>query len=140
MKRLLALLVGLLIIGAVGYIQATPIGGAKIHLLDEDGKPLTDYGKVHYSIWTFNKNGSIKVLQKGTLTKNAFKSLLLSDNMVKLNLDTPRKIAGEKGSHTAFIGVDIWIEKEGKLYTFPPESFEVKVGKGTFAENIMLNF
>lgn len=140
MKRLFALLVGLLIIGAVGYTQAAPIGGAKVYLLDEKGKPLTDYGKVYYSIWTFDKNGSIKVLQKGTLTKNVFKSLILPNNMIKLNLDTPRSIAEERGSHTAFIGIDVWIEKDGKLYTFPPESFEVKVSKNTFAKNIMLKF
>ncbi len=140
MRKFLALLVGLLFVGAVGYIQAAPIGGAKVYLLDEKGKPLTDYGKVYYSIWTFDKNGSIKVLQKGMLTKNAFKSLIFPDNVVKLNLDTPRSIADEKGSHTAFIGIDVWVVKNGKLYTFPPESFEVKVGKNTFAKNIMLKF
>ncbi|ALM75521.1 conserved exported hypothetical protein [Thermococcus barophilus] len=140
MKRLLALLVGVLILVALGYTQAAPIGGARLTLFDEKGKPLTDYGKVYYSIWTFDKNGSIEVLQKGTLTKNLLKSLIFPDNMIKLNLDTPRSIAKTKGSHTAFIGIDVWVVKDGKLYTFPPESFEVKVSKNTFAKNIMLKF
>ncbi len=140
MKKFLASLVVLLFVGAVGYIQAAPIGGAKVYLVDEMGKPLTSYGKVYYSIWTFDKNGSIKVLQRGELTKSVFKSLIFPDNVIKLNLDTPRRIAEERGSHTAFIGIDVWIEKDGKLYTFPPESFEAEVSKNTFAKSIMLKF
>ncbi|MCD6156000.1 MAG: hypothetical protein J7J32_03020, partial [Candidatus Atribacteria bacterium] len=74
------------------------------------------------------------------MSRSILKSLISQENVVKLNLDAPREIARERGSHTAFVGVDVWIEKDGKLYTFPPESFEVKVSKNTFAENIMLKF
>ncbi|WP_461864295.1 hypothetical protein [Thermococcus sp.] len=73
MRKVLGILLGLLIIGAVVYIQAAPIGGANVYLLDEAGNPLTDHGKVYYTIWTFDRNSSIKILQKGTLTRNLFK-------------------------------------------------------------------
>ncbi|NJE07241.1 hypothetical protein E3E31_01560 [Thermococcus sp. M39] len=137
MKKLFGILLGLLIVGAMGYIQATPIGGAKVTLIDEDGKALTDHGKVYYSVWTFDENGDIKVLQEGTLSKN----FLFTNNIIKIStLDTPKSIARKIGSKTAFIGIDVWIVKDGKLYTFPPESIEVGINKNTFAENFELKF
>ncbi|ALV62833.1 hypothetical protein ADU37_CDS11340 [Thermococcus sp. 2319x1] len=140
MKKPLALLAGLLVLGALGY-QASPIGGAKVSLLDESGRPLTNYGKVYYTIWTFGENGSIKILKKGTLTGSILKSLILQENVIKLNLDAPRGIAVKKGSNTAFIGVDVWVVKDGKIYTLPPESFELRSSeKNILAKNIELKF
>ncbi len=44
----------LLILGSLGvYIKASPIGGVKIDVVDANGKAITDYGTVHYSVWTF---------------------------------------------------------------------------------------
>ncbi|WP_461864296.1 hypothetical protein [Thermococcus sp.] len=34
----------------------------------------------------------------------------------------------------------MWVEKNGKLYTFPPDSFEVKASRNTLAENFKLKF
>jgi hypothetical protein len=135
-----AIAIGVLILLGVGYIQASPIGGVKVSLLDGNGRPLTDHGKVYYTLWTFNENGSIKVLQRGILTGSPLKRLISQENMIKLNLDIPRKIALKKNSHTALIGVDVWIVKEGKLYSLPPGSFEVKTDKNTFAKSIRLSF
>ncbi|NJF25420.1 hypothetical protein [Thermococcus sp. Bubb.Bath] len=141
MKWKLAVAIGVLIILGIGYIQASPIGGAKVSLLDENGKPLTDHGKVYYSVWTFDENGSIKTLQRGTLSGGMLKSLISQGDVIKLNLDTPRGIAKKIGSKTAFIGVDVWIVKDGKLYTLPPDSFEVKTDeRNTLAKNTELKF
>lgn len=138
-KSLFAVLLGLLIVGVIGYTQATPIGGAKIILLDGDGNALTEHGKVHYAVWTFDENGSIKVLERGSLEKRLF----FSGNTIRIPsnaLNEAKTIARKIGSKTAFIGVDVWVVKDGKLYTLPPESFEVKTNKNTLAKNIELKF
>ncbi len=136
-KSVLVFLSVLLIVTAVGYIQAAPVGGAKLTLVDETGRPLTYYGKVYYTIWTFDENGNIKILSKGSLEKR----FIFSNNVVKLsssNFRMAKEIARKKGSKTAFIGVDVWVVKDGKLYTLPPESFETGLTENTFAENIKL--
>jgi len=139
-KFLLAILIVTTLVFSIGYIRATPIGGARVFLLDESGKPLTNQGEVYYTIWTFDEKGSMKILQKGTLSGSILKRLISQEGVVKLNLDAPRGIAMNKGSHTAFIGVDVWVVKDGKLYTLPPESFEVKASKNTLPKNIELRF
>ncbi len=136
-KPLFAILLGLLIIGVLSYTQATPIGGAKVILLDENGKALTDYGKVYYTVWTFEKNGSIKTLQRGMLEKN----FIFSGNTIKIPstpLNQAKNTAARIGSKTAFIGIDVWIVKNGKVYTLPPESFETKLTKTLLPENIKI--
>jgi hypothetical protein len=124
------LLLGLLVVGIIAYTRATPIGGAKVVLLDENGNALTGWGKVYYTIWTFDEKGSIKVLERGSLEKKFFSSgdpIKVSSNVLR----EVRGIAERIGSKTAFIGVDIWIVKNGNLYTLPPESFEVTTGANT---------
>ncbi|NJE61712.1 hypothetical protein [Thermococcus sp. 21S7] len=136
-KGLMAVLLGLLIVGVVGYTKASPIGGARVTILDTNGKPLTDYGKVYYTVWTFDENGSIKVLRRGSMEKR----FIFSNNVVKLsslNFKTAKEIAKKKGSKTAFIGVDVWIVKDGKLYTLPPEGFETGLIENTFANTFKL--
>jgi len=122
---------------AIGYIQAAPLGGAKLSLVDANGKPLTDYGKVYYTVWTFDENGDIKVLSRGSLEKR----FIFSNNVVKLsssNFEMAKEIARKKASKTAFIGVDVWVVKNGKLYTLPPESFETGLTENTLAKTFKL--
>ena len=54
------------------------------------------------------------------------------------SLNQAKNIAKKIGSKTAFIGIDIWVVKDGKVYTLPPESFETKITKNTLPENIEL--
>lgn len=136
-KVVIVLVIATVLIFAIGYAVATPIGGAKVLLLDENKKPLTQYGKVYYTIWTFDEKGNIKILQRGSLEKK----FLLSDNTIKISsttLDKARDIAKRIHSKTAFIGLDIWVEKDEKVYTLPPESFEAALDKSTLPKNIEL--
>ena len=136
-KILLFILVVAILIFSIGYIQATPLGGARVTLLDENGKALTDYGKVYYTVWTFDEKGSIKTLQGGTLER----SFIFSGNTIRISapsLNRAREIAKKIGSKTAFIGIDLWVVKDGKVYTLPPESFETKVGEATLPESVKL--
>ncbi len=137
LKFLLTILIVATLVLSIGYIQATPLGGAKVVLLDESGKPLTDHGKVYYTVWAFDENGDITTIQRGTLEKN----LLFSGNTIRIpatSLNQAKNIAKKIGSKTAFIGIDIWVVKDGKVYTLPPESFETKLTKTTLPENIKL--
>lgn len=131
-KSLLAVLLLLLIIGGLEvYIKASPIGGVKIDVVDANGKAITDYGTVYYSIWTFNENGSFEVLKRGVLKKG----LLFSGNTIKLSkaeTEKLREIARKMNSKTAFVGVDMWVIREGKLYTLPPASIELDTSEGGF--------
>ncbi|WP_099209597.1 hypothetical protein [Thermococcus henrietii] len=123
----------------LGYIYATPIGGAKVVLLDRDGNALTGQGKVYYTIWTFDEKGSIKVLERGSLERR----LLFSENTIRISSNTlneARVIAGKTGSKTAFIGVDVWVVKNGAVYTLPPDSFEVTPRQNTLPKTVKLNF
>ncbi|MDV3104108.1 hypothetical protein [Thermococcus waiotapuensis] len=140
MKLKPAVVIGVLILLGFGYVQTSPLGGARVSLLDENGKPLTDHGKVYYSVWTFDENGSIKTLQRGTLSGGILKNLIQQGNVIKLNLDAPKGIAKKIGSKTAFIGVDVWVEKDGEVYTLPPESFETELTNTLLPENIELKF
>ncbi len=136
-KGLLAVLLGLLMVGTIGYIKASPLGGAKLILVDEKGSPLTDQGKVYYTIWTFDEEGKFKVLSRGSIERH----FMFSNNVIKLSSQDFRmakEIAKKKGSKTAFIGVDLWVIKDGKLYTLPPESFESGLEGNTLAKSLRL--
>ncbi len=135
-KISLSILIVATLVFSIG-IQATPLGGAKVTLLDENGKALTDYGKIYYTVWTFDEKGSIKTLQRGTLER----SFISSGNTIRISatsLNQAKEIATKIGSKTAFIGIDLWVVKDGKVYTLPPESFETKLTKTTLPENIKL--
>ncbi|GAB6101061.1 hypothetical protein JCM16138_02840 [Thermococcus atlanticus] len=135
MRRLPALLLVLLVAGAVGYIQAVPIGGVKLTLVDSNGKPLTDYGKIYYTVWTFNEKGSIKILQRGTIEKK----FLFSGDTIRISaaeLDKAKDIARKIHSKTAFIGIDVWVERNGKVYTLPPGSFESTLERTILPRNM----
>lgn len=136
-KVLLSILIVAALAFSIGYIQATPLGGARVTLLDGNGKALTDYGRVYYTVWTFDEDGSIKTLQRNTLERN----FIFSSNTIRISapsLNQAREIAKRIGSKTAFIGIDLWIVKEGEVYTLPPESFETKVGETTLPESVKL--
>ncbi|WP_457742171.1 hypothetical protein [Thermococcus sp.] len=138
-EGLVALILGLLIVGVFVYIQATPIGGAKVVLLDETGNALTGQGKVYYTVWTFDEKGSIKVLERGHLERRLF----FSGNTIRIPsnvLNEAKTIAREIGSKTAFIGVDVWVMKNGVVYTLPPDSFEVTVQQETLPKTVKLRF
>lgn len=137
-KVMFVAIVGLLIIGIVGYAKAYPVGGARITLVDTNGNPLTDHGKVYYEVWTFDENGSVKVLSRGTLERH----FIFSNNILKLSpvdFKRAKELARRRGSKTAFIGVDVWVVKGGKVYTLPPESFETGLSENIFAERVKLN-
>lgn len=136
MKRKTAIIIAVLIF-VIGYVTATPIGGAKVILLDGNGNPLTQYGTVHYTLWTFDENGSIKTLQRGTLKKK----FLIPEDTIRVSsttLDEAKGIARRIHSKTAFIGLDVWIEKDGKVYTLPPESFEATPDNTTLPKSIKI--
>ena len=136
---MVALVVGLLVVSILGYIQATPIEGAKVVLLDGSGKALTEQGKVYYTVWTFDEKGSIKVLERGSLERKLF----FSGNTIRIPsnlLNEAKTIAKKIGSKTAFIGVDVWIVKNGVVYTLPPDSFEVTVQQETLPKTVKLRF
>ncbi|WP_297073555.1 hypothetical protein [Thermococcus sp.] len=138
-QSLIALLLGLLIVGVIGYAQATPIGGVKVVLLDENGNALTGWGKVYYTVWTFDENGSIKVLKKGTLKKKLF----FSGNTIRIfssALNEAKTISRKIDSKTTFIGVDVWIVKNGEVYTLPPDSFEATLKDKVLPETVELTF
>jgi len=123
---ILAVLIGF------GYIQASPVGGAKISVLDENGKAITSHGTVQYAVWTFGENGSIKVIKRGTL-KEGFRSNGNTVEISRKELEEIRRIARDIGSKTGFVGIDTWVEGGGKVYTLPPESFEIDAS----GENIL---
>ncbi len=138
-QSLIALLLGLLIVGVIGYAQATPIGGAKVILLDKNGNALTGQGRIYYAVWTFDEKGSIKVLEKGTLERKLF----FSENTIRVPssvLNEAKTIARKIGSKTTFIGVDVWIVKNGEVYTLPPDSFEVTTDQTTLPQTVKLRF
>ncbi len=129
-KKPIVLVSLLLLLVSLGmYIKASPIGGVKIDVVDANGKAITDYGTVHYSVWTFDENGSFEVLKRGVLKRGLF----FSGNTIKLSkaeTEKLRKIAQKMDSKTAFIGIDLWVVREGKLYTLPPASLELDVSEG----------
>jgi len=109
------------------FVNATN-NSIHIELTDSTGEPITTLlpnSKVFVNIWTFDENGEIVNLQSEEL-KAGF---LSPSNTVTLSYNTIQKVkefAKKRGSLTAFIGVDVAIlDKKGKLWTFPPTSFEI---------------
>jgi len=138
-KSVFAVLLGLLAAGVAGYTWASPIGGVKISLLDSHGKALTDYGEIHYSVWTFDANGSYKVIERGTLRK----WFIFSRNSIELSRDDVKllgEICRKTGSKTAFLGVDVWVERNGRIYYLPPSSVELRPAGGFMAVKVSLRF
>ncbi|WP_456421227.1 hypothetical protein [Thermococcus sp.] len=137
--KLAVFLLGLMVAGVLGYARVNPIGGARVVLLDETGNALTGQGKVYYTVWTFNEKGSIKVLEKGSLERKLFfpgNTIRITSNV----LNEAKTIARKIGSKTAFIGVDVWVVKNGVVYTLPPDSFEVTAQQETLPKTVKLKF
>jgi len=129
MKRwwLIGMLLVLMAVVTIGFVNATD-NDIHIELTDNTGKPITTTlpnSKVFVNIWTFDENGRIVSLQSEEL-KAGF---LSPSNTITLSYNTiqkAKKFAKKKGSLTAFIGVDVAIlDDKGKLWTFPPTSFEI---------------
>ncbi|WP_297488750.1 hypothetical protein [Thermococcus sp.] len=109
------LLVGVLLTASIFLTiiaSATPIGKIDVKVSTPQG---LQGAKVYYDIWTFTKNGSIVVIKRGTLGGHLFfkNSIYLS----KGELQKIKNSAETIGSKTSFIGVDLWIEKDGKVYS-----------------------
>lgn len=109
------LLVGALLIASIFLAvtaSATPIGKIDVKVSTPQG---LRGAKVYYDVWTFTKNGSIVVIKRGTLGGHLFfkNSIYLS----KGELQEIKNSAETIGSKTSFIGVDLWIEKDGKVYS-----------------------
>ncbi len=140
MKRvgwLVGVLLVLTAVVTICFVNAMD-NSVRIELTDSTGKPITTAlpnSKVFVNIWTFDDNGSIVNLQSEEL-KAGFLSpsntVILSDNTIQ----KVKEFAKKRGSLTAFIGVDVAIlDEKGKLWTFPPTSFEIplKEKKDLFA-------
>ncbi|WP_029551055.1 hypothetical protein [Thermococcus zilligii] len=120
----------LLLLGSLGvYITGSPMGGVKIDVVDANGKAITDYGEVYYSVWTFDENGSFEVLKRGVLKGWLFFSGSTIE-LSKAETEKLRKMAQKMYSKTAFLGIDLWVVGEGKLYTLPPMSLELDASEG----------
>jgi hypothetical protein len=92
--------------------SATPIGRVEINV----STPSEIRGaKIYYAVWTFAENGSLMIVKKGTLSNSLFSknSVYLS----KAELQRIEKVAERAGSKTAFVGIDLWVEKDGKVYS-----------------------
>jgi len=129
MKRvgwLVGVLLVLTAVVTICFVNATN-NSIHIELTDSTGEPITTAlpnSKVFVNIWTFDENGSIVNLQSEEL-KAGSNTITLNDNTIQ----KVKEFAKKRGSLTAFIGVDLWIEKDGKVYTFPPESLEISLTK-----------
>ncbi|MCD6372038.1 MAG: hypothetical protein J7L37_00565 [Thermococcus sp.] len=91
---------------------ATPIGKVEV---DVSTPSAFQGAKVYYAVWTFAENGSPIVIKRGVLSDHLFfkDSIYLSKSELQRIENTAKKI----GSKTAFIGIDVWMEKDGKVYS-----------------------
>ncbi len=116
-KKLAAIIVLILVLAGVGYIYSTEGANITLQWTEKPG------GTVYYALWTFSSNGSIEVLERGK-----------TDGKIHLTEGTLKdltSLARARGSHSVFIGVDLWVVKGGKLYTLPPESVELPLNTGS---------
>jgi len=117
-KKLAAIIVLILVLAGVGYVYTTEGANITLQWTEKPG------GTVYYALWTFSGNGSMEVFERGRtggrihLTEGTLKELT--------------SLAKTRGSHSVFIGVDLWVVKDGKLYTLPPESIELPLNAGSF--------
>ncbi len=117
-KKVAAIIALILVLAGVGYMYTMKGANITLQWAEKPG------GTVYYALWTFSGNGSIEMFERGR-----------TDGRIHLTEDTLKKlksIAKSRGSHSVFIGVDLWVVKDGKLYTLPPESVELPLNAGSF--------